>query len=1475
MQRVGALDRTTTTSVLRVIFMSWLALVVVAGVLSPVVLDVAPATATGTCTSSPGDAYGALVCSDAPVGYWRLDDITCGSPPCTVIDETGSNDGIAEGTAALEENPLVGDGTAANFGTGGDIRIPAVGNASGVLAPDDFTIEGWIYDDGDSSSSSHILEGPGFDLALFESGGLLEIQELFAIPGAVSSPYIIHNEYAATGVGMHHVVVTKDLDAMTLYVDGARFAVWGLFSLVDAIPTNGTHTGYNTSAPLHITGASSTGGVVIDEVALYDYALTSEQVQNHYYANPNWSAFGDYSRSGGGGSYSDCDIDAQDGAYPIGLPTGEFWHRFDDFSFPGRGVPLALNHTYSSLRAAHDGPLGYGWTMSYDMHLQEHLSGDVTIHEEGGTELDFAVDGGSYNAIDPACPTSLVKNLDDSWTFTRTSTNQIIDFNPAGKLIRLASLVGDPDATTTFAYDGNGDLETATDDAGRTLSFVWDGGHLMDVTDSSSPARSVHFDYDGGDLVGWTDVADGTWAFTYDSHFLVTMRDPNQEGEIDPPVITNHYDGSDRVDSQTDRLDRETTYDYDTIPGGVIVTDPVGDKVATGYSNGVLIWETRGYDTPAAATTRYLRDPITGQVTQVVDPNGNTTSMTYDAAGNITSRTDPLLRQTYIEYNEFGQPVDITDPMENDTYFEYDEHGNLLSKDQTDYTVDPPLDVLTQYSYEDVEHPSDVTSITDPNGKVWDYAYDAYGNRSSITDPLGNVTTFAVNPQGWLTSSVSPRGNALGATPEDFETEYTHTPFGDVHTVTDPLGGVTTKEYDANRNLVSVENPNTNVTTYVHDAEDQLREIHRPDSSVLENEYWDNGRLKTRIDGADAETGYAYDTVGRLESVTDPLNRTTSYRYDAAGNLLAKQDPGGNCDSPPETACTMFTYNVANELTSITYSNGVTPNVTSITYDLNGRKTELVAVNATSTWSYNDLGWLSGSDDGADAVTYGYDANGHVTAITYPGDHTVAREYDDAGRLHTSTDWNTNTTTFDYDEDSDLETVTFPAGSQVDTYTYDEAGRMDTVSMAAGVNIRGALDYDRDDKGQVTGEDLTTLPGSDRTWAYDTVERLTDRDNATVWAYDNADNLTRTSAGDHQVFDAANQLCSTASTAGTCNSPAGGATTYDYDSLGNRITKTPPAPASPTTYGYDQANRLTSIDTADATYTYNGDGLRIAKTVTSNDTTYVWDKAAPMPVLLTEDTEGDTTYFLYGPDDVAYAQIADDTTTTSYLHHDQLGSIRLVTDASGATTGAATYDAYGSVDASSGTTSHLAYAGQYTDAESGLQYLRSRYYDPDSGQFTTVDPAISATRSAHLYAGLSPLNADDPSGLCFELISDELPFCHSVSQRANGLGMTKLRFGSPQYRPNRSLPEGISRWEFRVNTPHKEALQTLSMVISNATSGATHPADDAKHAGSAHASVQARSGDRIEWHGSATYLIDSPDGPILYTETFRGRCIVE
>ena len=223
-----------------------------------------------------------------------------------------------------------------------------------------------------------------------------------------------------------------------------------------------------------------------------------------------------------------------------------------------------------------------------------------------------------------------------------------------------------------------------------------------------------------------------------------------------------------------------------------------------------------------------------------------------------------------------------------------------------------------------------------------------------------------------------------------------------------------------------------------------------------------------------------------------------------------------------------------------------------------------------------------------------------------------------------------------------------------------------------------------------------------------------------------------------QVFNNADQLCWTAATTGSCASPPSGAP--GRFTRGNRITVAPPAGGA-INLSNDQANRLTAYGTS-STYAYNGDGLRVSMTVSGSTSQFLWDVASALPLLL---RDGSTVY-VYGPSGPPLEQING--STALWLHHDQLGSTTLVTDSGGAAQATYTFDAYGKLSASTGTISNpLRFTGQYLDSESGLYYLRARYYDSITAQFVSRDPALSITRQPYGYVMGNPLNGADPSGL--------------------------------------------------------------------------------------------------------------------------------
>ncbi len=87
---------------------------------------------------------------------------------------------------------------------------------------------------------------------------------------------------------------------------------------------------------------------------------------------------------------------------------------------------------------------------------------------------------------------------------------------------------------------------------------------------------------------------------------------------------------------------------------------------------------------------------------------------------------------------------------------------------------------------------------------------------------------------------------------------------------------------------------------------------------------------------------------------------------------------------------------------------------------------------------------------------------------------------------------------------------------------------------------------------------------------------------------------------------------------------------------------------------------------------------------------------------------------------------------------------------------------------------HFLYDGQYLDNISGLYYLRARWYDPATGQFTSIDALVAITGQPYSYAGNNPINGGDPLGLSSNEPQASLP---GSSASADGTGCNILGNG--------------------------------------------------------------------------------------------------
>ena len=253
-----------------------------------------------------------------------------------------------------------------------------------------------------------------------------------------------------------------------------------------------------------------------------------------------------------------------------------------------------------------------------------------------------------------------------------------------------------------------------------------------------------------------------------------------------------------------------------------------------------------------------------------------------------------------------------------------------------------------------------------------------------------------------------------------------------------------------------------------------------------------------------------------------------------------------------------------------------------------------------------------------------------------------------------------------------------------------------------------------------------------------------------------------------------------------------GVVDYVYDNVGNRLSRTSTMPAVPSaTYAYDANDRLAN-ETYDAdgnlklsgggsynytfedrlsevnggavSFTYDGDGNRVAKTGGGVTTKYLVDSVNPTGYaqVVEEIVNGAVQReYVFGHDLISQRQLSGGNWTTSYFGYDGNGSVRFLTDASGAITDTYNYDAFGALISSTGSTPNdYLFMGEQFDTNLGFYYLRARYLNPFNGRFVTRDTYEGSvfdplTLHKYLYVANDPVNKIDPSGMMSVLDLEE------------------------------------------------------------------------------------------------------------------------
>ena len=1002
--------------------------------------------------------------------------------------------------------------------------------------------------------------------------------------------------------------------------------------------------------------------------------------------------------------------------FPVNCATGNQAEEQTDLVIGGRGPALHLTRTYNSQAAAEAeeaGPWGYGWSGPYSSHLEfNEESGAITVVQENGATATFALEGGEY--VPGAWIQATLEEEGEGYVFTLPDQEKL-KFNFEGKLTEQEDRNGN---SLSMSYE-SGKLTAVEDNAERKLQFFyWEGriffasdpmGHYVLYGVASGNLTSVAF-WDGE-----KEEANTRWEFEYDESHQMTEMTDGRSG-----VVDTAYDEENRVKEQTDPMERVTKFAYGESEGKktTTITEPNGSITYDEFNEaGEPLEVIRAKGTGLERKSTYEYDSAYGLL-KATDALGHSTTFEYDSEGNQTLEKDAEGNETKWTYNSTHDVESETTPRGEKTTYERDGNGNVATIKRP-----APGEATQEWAFEHAEN-GDLESATSPLGYETSFEYDAYGNREAETDPEADKTTLTYNKDGQQLTEVSPRGNEEGAEAAEFETTIERDERGRPIKVTDPLGRETKYAYDKNGNLESVTDANEHTTTYTYDADNERTEVEAANEDTTKVAYDSMGAVKGRTDGNGHTTSYEHDALGQLTEEEDPLERTTIRKYDAAGNLEETEDALERTVG--------YGYDKADRPVEIDFSEEATHDV-SYGYDDNGNMVEMTDGTGTTSRSYDQLGRLTEVKNGAkEVVKYAYNLGEEQTEIVYPNGEPVERAFDKAGRLEKVTDWMGKETTFEYNADSQVGAMAFPAtSSNVDEYTYDPADRLTKVSMKKEAEVLASMTYTRDSIGQIEKSvDTGFSEEAERKYEYDARNRLT-KSNGTLFEYDKAGNVTKiaptTYAYDQgdQIEEASNAI-------------------FEFNELGQRVKETPSG-KSAIPYAYDQAGNLVSTNSGGVENTFQYDGTGLRTTETRNTSTYrmAWDLTSELPFLLRSGND----YYIYGPGGMPIEQVTSG--SAIYLHHDQLGSIRVLTASSGEITGTYRYGPNGAVWKHTGTGStKMGFAGQLRmSTEHQLIYLRARTYDPATAQFLSVDPIVSATGDSYSYASDNAVNAGDPSGL--------------------------------------------------------------------------------------------------------------------------------
>jgi RHS repeat-associated protein len=240
----------------------------------------------------------------------------------------------------------------------------------------------------------------------------------------------------------------------------------------------------------------------------------------------------------------------------------------------------------------------------------------------------------------------------------------------------------------------------------------------------------------------------------------------------------------------------------------------------------------------------------------VTDQVKRTTTFGFDANGRKLVATNAALTATRQVFDARGSVLKATDGASHSAFSAYDAAGNQ-------------------------------TYLTNRNGKVWTFYYDAANRLTNTVTPKNRSTLLTFNNRGLVSTIKDPATNL---------TSLFYDAKGRLTNRTD-LVATNLYRYDANDNLTNVTetfNLQPSTCNYTYDAYNQVQTYTDSSGNLIQYKYDVGGNVTNLIYPGNKTVTYAYDSLNRLTNIMDWSGRKSRITYDLASHVTGIVRPNGS-----------------------------------------------------------------------------------------------------------------------------------------------------------------------------------------------------------------------------------------------------------------------------------------------------------------------------------------------------------------------------------------------------------------------------------------------------------------------------------------------------------------------------------------------------------------------------------------------------